>query len=258
MYLEQVLCAFRGDIDEARMREAFEAVVRRHPVLRTGFHWQGFKKPLQVVMKRVTLPWQTADWIAYPPGEQRQRMTAWLREDRSRPFALDQAPVLRCTLLRLSCRSYRLLWTFHHLLIDGWSLAVVLRDLFTIYQGLVTGQPTARPTSRPYREYVLWRQRHSDAGAADYWRRYLAGMAAPTRVTFGLVESAPRAAHGEATRQLAKTATARLVDLARSRRLTLNTVVSAAVAFVLARHAGRIGCHVRNDRVGPSCGTRAQ
>ena len=237
VYVEQVLCAIRGDIDGARLRRAFELVVQRHAVLRTSYHWQGFKKPLQVVMKKVTVPWTTADWRLYPGVEQRRRMDAYLDEDRRRGFALDQAPVLRCALLQLSDKSYRLLWTFHHLLLDGWSLAIILGDLFRIYEALPAEQGLVHDAPRPYRDYVLWRQRHTDSEASVYWRRYLAGLVAPSRVTTGSTPSL-RGNHEERSHVVPKPVAAALADFARTHRLTLHTIVSGALAAVLARHGG--------------------
>jgi amino acid adenylation domain-containing protein len=239
VYVEQAVCAIRGDIDGELLREAFRIVVQRYPALRTSFHWQGFKKPLQVVMKHVDVPWKTADWRRFRGAEQRQRMMTWLDEDRKRAFQLDQAPIFRCTLVRLASESYRLLWTFHHLLIDGWSLSIVFSQLFAVYEALLTGQPLPLAVSPPFRNYVLWRQSHTNADAPAFWRRYLAGIGGPTRVTSGTMMNSLRGRHQEVSHTLSEELTGRLREFARRHRVTMNTVVVGAVAFVLARRSGQ-------------------
>ncbi len=239
VYLEQVLCALRGGIDSTLLQQAFARLVERHAVMRTAYHWQGFKKPLQVVMKRVDVPWQTMDVRACGPGEQRRRMEEWLADDRTRGSRLDHAPVMRCAHVILSSTSSRFIWTFHHLLLDGWSVAILLRDLFEIYDGLLSGRRADQPRPRPYRDYVLWRQQHGDSGAADYWRRYLKGLAAPTRVASGVPPGEVRGQHTEAVQWLSRDATRRLSDRARAERTTLSSVVAGALAFVLARRTSQ-------------------
>src|SRR5260221_2164810 len=129
-YLEQVVCVIRGNLDQDRLRRAFEMVMERHGVLRNSFHWRGLSKPLQIVMKHVELPWRSDDWRSVKTVEQRRRANAWIAADRNLAFKLDTAPVMRCSLIRLSDQSHRLLWTFHHLLVDGWSMPLVFGNLF--------------------------------------------------------------------------------------------------------------------------------
>ena len=239
VYLEQVVCTLGRGIDPALLQQAFAQVVERHPVLRTAYHWQEFKKPLQVVMKRADVPWHTVDVRASSgPDEQRWRMEEWLEEDRRRPLRLDHAPVMRCALVRLSSASCSFIWTFHHLLLDGWSMAIVLQDLFAIYDGLLGGKALERPVPRPYRDYVLWRQQHENR-CADFWRRYLKGVVAPTRISSRVPMNHVGGRHAEAAGHLSKEATRQLVDLARAERTTLSSVVSGALAFVLARHTSQ-------------------
>ena len=240
VYIEQVLCEIHGDVDEQHLRQAFAIVVDRHPALRSTFHWQEFKKPLQVVMKHVDVPWQTLDWRHLPDPEQQDRMAAWLRSDRVQPIQLDQAPIFRCTLLRLSPRRYRLAWTYHHLLIDGWSLSIVLHQLFTGYRALQTGnQPSTNPAP-PFRDYVIWQQTQPTTAAPPFWRNYLAGITTATRVTTGAPTTTRVGKHLTATTVMNGESTWQVEDFARRHRITTNSVVAGAVAILLAQHSDRL------------------
>jgi amino acid adenylation domain-containing protein len=237
IYVEQVLCAIRGYVDGGLLRRAFERVVERHAVLRTSFHWRGLNKPLQVVMRRVQVPWQTLDWRALSSADRLRSMKDWLEADRSRPFRLDEAPVLRCSLIRLADESYRFIWTFHHVLADGWSLPIVFRHLFTVYDALVDGRTEASEPVLPYRNYVLWRQAYTNPDSPSYWHRRLNEISGPTRLTSGEL-GARGAAVREKTRRLPATLSSRLCSFTRTHRLTAYSVVLGALAATMARWSG--------------------
>jgi len=231
-YLEQVVCSLRGNLDQDRLRRAFEMVLERHGVLRSSFHWRGLSKPLQIVMKQVELPWQNHDWRSLQEAERQQRANDLIAADRSLTFKLDTAPIMRCSLLRLSDDRCDLLWTFHHLLLDGWSMPIVVKDLFEYYEALMDGRDAALPPVRPYRDYMLWRQSQNDPESPAFWRGYLAGITSPARITSNSAAASP---YGESSRQLPDSTAGRLCDFARVHRLTPYTVIAGALAFVIAR-----------------------
>ena len=231
-YVIQFTCRFDRPLDAGRFRHAWEQVVARQPVLRTAFLWQGLTAPLQAVRSAVDLPWLELDWRAVPPGEREERLAAWLEEDRRRGFDLRQAPLLRMTLLRLGDDAWRFVWSLHHLLVDGWSLSLLLKEVFAFYEA-----PSLRlPGSRPYRDYIAWLASQDLERAEAFWRGQLAGFATPTPV--GVKERGGEPSPRELEHVLPAAATADLEALARRHRLTPSTLVLGAWGLLLGRVSG--------------------
>ena len=164
-----------GELDVAAFRDAWRRIVERHAVLRTGFVWQELQRPQQVVWQRVELPWQEHDWRGLPPEEQQRRWQQLLQEDRRRGFELERAPLMRLTLVRVGEQAYRFAWSHHHLLLDGWSLALVLKELLVHYEAQRRGGSRAtparpRPTGSTSPGCVgrTWRRRRRTGGGS--WR----------------------------------------------------------------------------------------
>ncbi|PYQ23999.1 MAG: hypothetical protein DMF81_06875 [Acidobacteria bacterium] len=239
MYVEQMTCDVRGDLPLARWQDAWQRVLARHPVLRSGFMWEGLEKPVQVVSREARLAWHVEDLRGAAPDAQEQRIEDFLREDRRRGFALDAAPLVRCALFRLDEVRHRFVWTYHHLLLDGWCFSIVLREVLEVVE---SGTEALPPPARPYRDYIAWLQEQDPAPAEKFWRSALAGFDQPTPLPF-LQRQEESGSSGDAQpqviRNLPAELTGRLAAFAKEERLTLNTLVQAAWALVLGRAADR-------------------
>jgi amino acid adenylation domain-containing protein len=244
VYLERLSCELRGDLDPAAFHRAWEEVLARHPVLRTAFLWQGLDRPVQVVRRTVRLPWQEEDWRSLSFGEHEVRLAAFLDDDLRRGFDVTRAPLLRVALFRTGERAWRLVWTHHHLLLDGWARVHVLRDVLTLYEAARRGASLRLEPVRPFRDYVAWLQGEGARDRQDaeaFWRRTLAGFAAPTRAvpeSVGETGGETAGEQEETSLQLGPAETAALQERARRERITLNTLVQGAWALLLARASG--------------------
>jgi Condensation domain len=158
LYFEQLCCTLQGELDVAKFTAAWQQVADRHGVLRTAFIWENINKPLQVVGKVVNLPWVHYDWRSLTPTVQQEQFTEFLAADRQRGFILSQAPLMRFTLMRMAEDRYKLVWSYHHLLIDGWSLPTLMQEVFAYYEAAIQGESVTMALPRPYRDYVLWRE----------------------------------------------------------------------------------------------------
>ncbi|MBZ5723521.1 MAG: amino acid adenylation domain-containing protein [Acidobacteriia bacterium] len=239
--IEQMVCTLRETLEPSLLRRAWEHVVSRHPVLRTAFQFQADGDPVQIVSREVALPWQEHDWRTVPPDLRADRLAAFLSEDRHRGFNMSEAPLLRLTLVRVEEAEYRLVWTFHHALLDGRSFPLVLQEVFALYESSLTGQELDLPRPRPYRDYIEWLQSQDPSSAEAYWRRQLRGFSVATP----LVVDKPSGAHspaldrqGDDSVVLSAAATTALNELARGNGVTLNTVVQGAWALLLSRYSG--------------------
>ena len=154
VYREQTSCSLKGNLNVSAFQQAWGQVVQRHPILRTAFYWEELSEPLQVV--QVELPWEQRDWRGLSSLEQHGWLEAFLEADRARGFDLGQAPVMRCALLREAEDTYRFVWSSHHLLLDGWSLSLLLKEVLAFYEAYCRGRELRLESPRPYRDYIAW------------------------------------------------------------------------------------------------------
>jgi hypothetical protein len=194
--IEQIVCSLRHPVDVARLQAAWDRTARSLPRLGTSFRWVGVPQPLQRE-GAVVPPIEVRDLSAFPPEEQEARVTSFLEEDRARPFHLDEPPLLRLTLFRLGEEEYCLVWTFPHIVMDGWSFPIVLRQVLGHHDGVAEGEPEdAReaedapgavppPESPSYADFVRWYEARDTGGEEAFWRKYLGGYPGPTSVLGG-------------------------------------------------------------------------
>ncbi|HEX9731462.1 MAG TPA: amino acid adenylation domain-containing protein [Thermoanaerobaculia bacterium] len=235
VYFEQNAWSLAGPLDVGAFRRAWERLVERHAVLRTAFVWEGLPRPLQVVRRRAALPWQEVDWRRLGGHGEEGRFERMLAEDRRHGFAPSAPPLMRCRLVRLGHDRFRFVWSVHHLLLDGWSIALLLDELFALYDAIRHGAGDERPRPLPYRDYVAWLGRQDRAAAERFWRRALEGCREPAPSA----ASAAVLPHRHVRLDLDLDLTAALRAFARRGHLTLNTLLQGAWGLVLARAAGR-------------------
>lgn len=240
-YFYQYAYRLRGDLRLDAFEQAWQSAVDRHAVLRTAFIWEGVEKPLQVVRRQVRLPIERHDWRGVPEEEQRARFQSLLERDRAAGVDLLQPPLMRLHLIRKEEREWLLVNSHHHILLDGWSMAILLRDVLTAYETLVTGKTAALATTRPYRDYISWVNRRDMQQAETYWRGMLAGFARPTTIPIEAPSeqmSADSWPFAEQCWQWSTEKTDALQAFAKRCRVTVNTVLQGAWALLLHRYSG--------------------
>ena len=239
VYLQQLSLTLESDLDCAAFERAWHRIVLRHPILRTGFDWSDREVPLQVVHQRVQIPWLTCDWQELDEAEQRRQLSKFLLDDRTRGFDLASPPLLRLALIHLRERRHQLVWTHHHILLDGWSLATVIRELFALYEAESRQSEDRLEPVHPFRDYIVWLERQGTAGSEHFWRRELAGFTAATSLdVYRQVQAGAAAGLARREGRFATLAEA-LGSYARRHRLTPNTVVQGAWALLLSRYSGK-------------------
>jgi amino acid adenylation domain-containing protein/non-ribosomal peptide synthase protein (TIGR01720 family) len=236
VYHEQVVATLAGPLDPGLLARAWQQVADRHPVLRTAFVFKGVREPVQAVHRRLELPVERRDWREASVEEQERRLAELLEEDRVQGFDLTRAPLLRCRLIAAGEESHLFVLSFPHLLLDGWSLPLVMGEVLAFYEASRRGGEPALPPVRPFRDYILWLKGRDTAADEGYWRQTLAGFTAATP----LPAEPARPAEGSGSRSaaLSEAATEALAALARDRRLTLNTLAQGVWALLLGRLAG--------------------
>ncbi|WP_331730044.1 amino acid adenylation domain-containing protein [Streptomyces sp. NBC_00073] len=236
VYTTQMSFLIEGPLNVAALKASARVVLERHKNLRAAFIHEGLRQPVQVIPRNVELPWEEIDFSGLDAGAQEAAVEAWLEQDRTRRFDLSAPPLLRFTLIRLGDRRFRLEFTSHHLLLDGWSLPVLMRDLMTAYEQGGRGDGLARV--RPYRDYLAWVAQQDRGAAEEAWRRSLAGVEEATRLAPVHARAAQMAPEHVMVR-VPEELTAALTAAARSCGVTLNTVVQQAWAVLLGHMTGQ-------------------
>lgn len=235
VYTVQAVLALDGPVDAARLRASWEALVARHAALRAGFRHVSGAQMVQVIAREVTLPWREEDVSGLPLQEATAAADRMAGEELGRRFDLAAAPLLRIALVKLAEDRHWMVVTSHHVLMDGWSMPVVMSELSALYAA--GGDASGLPPTASYRDYLAWLNRQDKHRARDVWRAELAGLDAPTLVAPADLTRLPDS--GFVLTDLSEELTAGLVSLARGHGLTLNTVVQGAWAVVLSQLAGR-------------------
>jgi amino acid adenylation domain-containing protein/non-ribosomal peptide synthase protein (TIGR01720 family) len=239
-YFEQFHCRLEGDFQPDAFKAAWRRVLDRHEVLRAAVLRDKTAGPLQVIYRQVALPIEEQDWRSLSPAAQAERWEGFLAEDRRQGIDFSRAPLLRIALIRQAEQRWQFVWSHHHLLLDGWSNPLVLGDLFEHYAALAQGRSLQLPPHRPYRDYIAWLKAQPMAAAEAYWRERLAGIAAPTPLAFGRLESvATSSTNAIDLYHLPQGTTAALRNFAKQHRLTLNTLLQGAWALLLSRYSGQ-------------------
>ncbi|KAB0788936.1 amino acid adenylation domain-containing protein, partial [Pseudomonas aeruginosa] len=214
-----------GGLDPDRFRAAWQATLDAHEILRSGFLWKdGWPQPLQVVFEQATLELRLA-----PPGSDPQRQA---EAEREAGFDPARAPLQRLVLVPLANGRMHLIYTYHHILMDGWSNAQLLAEVLQRY----AGQEVAATVGR-YRDYIGWLQSRDAKATESFWRDRLASLEMPTRLARQARTEQP--GQGEHLRELDPQTTRQLASFAQGQKVTLNTLVQAAWALILQRHCGQ-------------------
>jgi amino acid adenylation domain-containing protein len=239
-YLEQLRTTLEGELRTDALRRAWELVVARHQALRSQFVWEHRDQPLQVVRREVELPWIEHDLGDLPEAEAEARIEELLAEDRSRGLSLDRAPLLRLAVVRRAGGRWEVIWTFHHILIDGWSIGLVQSEVWTAYRALVRGEEPELPPAPSLRAWIAWLGRRDDDTDRDFWRRAVHGLEEPfeTGLPGGEVAEG-ESDQGEVRTALPAEEVERLTLFARHHGLTFNAVAVGAWALLLQRYTGR-------------------
>ncbi|WP_254897273.1 non-ribosomal peptide synthetase [Amycolatopsis sp. Hca4] len=239
-YVDQARMLLDGVRDPDAFAVAWQQVADRTPVLRTELVWEGVEEPLQLVRHRAVVPVARHDWRGLSEAEQAEQLERLSAEDAATGLDLTTAPLMRLAIVALTHDRVLLMWTSHHIVLDGWSLAQLFTEVCEQYAALTEHRVPRVPAHRPFRDYLGWLAAQDLAAAEDHWRGVLSGFAAPTPLPW---DRPPASAHRTRSSRTIRVAlstedTERLREVARRHGLTVNTLVQGAWALLLAHASG--------------------
>ncbi|SDM57375.1 non-ribosomal peptide synthetase [Allokutzneria albata] len=242
VYHAQVDFVLDGVSDVNTLGRAWQEVVDRLDILRTSLVWQDVPVPLQVVRRGVELPITYFDWSGLDAREQQEELDAYLATDRAAKFTLAEPTIARVAIAALSGDSVAVVFTFHHVLLDGWSVQQIFAELFAGYARLSGRDGAATPVRRrPFADYVGWLARQDHQAAEVYWRDVLDGLPESPALPYDREPVPGHRSRGTAQvrRELPPELRRGLDALTKRKRLTLNAVVQGAWALLLAGYSGQ-------------------
>ncbi len=236
-YFIQARLELSGHLNLQAFESAWQDMLQRHSILRTAFVWEGLDTPLQLVQRESELPLIVEDW------QQRDKadLETMLEQDALTGFNLEQAPLMRLQLFQTGEQHWQLLWSYHHLLLDGWSVGLLMSDWLNRYSHHVGLTVSALPAPAPFAEYIAWLDRQDEVQAEAFWRSQLQGFTSPTPLPQldGAFPSVTGLPYGEQTLDIQGKQSQSLQNFCQQQGVTLNTLLQGAWGILLGSLAGR-------------------
>ncbi len=187
-YLEQMTVPLPGPIDEKIFRETYNHIIEKYDVLRTVFTYKKTRKPMQIVLKHRDRDIRLEDMSHLPETERETFFRQFQLDDRAQGFDLSKGPLIRLALLKMSPHDYRMIWSFHHILMDGWCIGLLFSDFMKIYSTLAAGQRYQKERVLPYSRYIKWLEQQDKSKGLAFWEKYLAGYEQQAVLPFPVAE----------------------------------------------------------------------
>ncbi|MFI5776150.1 amino acid adenylation domain-containing protein [Nocardia sp. NPDC051570] len=236
LYTLQITAELAGAVEADALEEALAVLLARHPGLGAAFLHRESGDPVSVLHTGIRVPLARTDLSGLPSAARNAELERLVGAERARRFDLTRPPLMRWTLVRLGAERFALIWTLHHILVDGWSMQLLVRELLTCYRD--RGGRGSLDAATPFRDYLVWLADRDHASAAAMWRTALAGMSLPTH----LFPSDPARRPAERTRmplRLSVAETATLTDFAAAQGITIGTICQGGWAYLLGRLVDR-------------------
>jgi len=245
IYVSQFCYKLDNSLNLSILKQAWQQIINRHSILRTAFYWKQRSDPFQVVYREAQLPWEEKDWCHLSSEEQQIFLENFLKQDYQKDFDFSQPPLMRITTIRLAEQQYQLTWTQHHLIADGWSTSLVVKEVLEAYKKLYNNQALSFQKPRPYRDYIALLQQKNLSKAKNFWKQNLDGFSNPTpfRVDRTIELNFTKNNDQELlfrqqTVKLSESTTATIQFLAKQHQLTLNTWLQGVFVLLLNCYSG--------------------
>ncbi len=235
-YVVQMSWKYNGRLDVGRYQEAWQRVITENDSLRTCFVWEGLDEPVQCVIKKPNLNWIVED-ICSQTLDLQEYLGRWMTLDRERRFDLRQ-PAYRLALIQYGPEEWTVVWSYHHILLDGWSLPLLLNRVHDVYDSSIKAVSPKRNTSLSFELYIRWLISKNRTEAEGFWKTYLANVIEPTPLPMDISRKSfevhqPIRKQQIETLQLDLDFTRRIATFVRQTQISLNTLIQFAWGKVL-------------------------
>jgi len=236
-YFEQSLLSIEGSLNMHYLEESFNRLIERYDILRTVFVYEKVERPVQVVMKsrKAYIPIENIEDLT--EAEKKAFVEEFKMKDRQRGFNLSKDILMRMSVIKTDRDLYKLIWSFHHIIMDGWCMAIIRQEFLEIYNSLKENRPPKLGKVFPYSDYIRWLARQNREEAALYWDNYLDGYSEQAVIPSTKAISAnEKYKVAELTLPVSENIKKSLEDLAGKNNVTLNTIVQSAWGVVVQKY----------------------
>lgn len=236
-YFEQMSFIIEGKIDLPKFEDAFNTVIDRYDILRTIFKYEKVEKPLQIVLKDRKAKIRFEDIRGLNIHDQDITIKGIQEDDRKKGFDLARNILMRLIVIQTEEEAYRVIWSHHHILMDGWCLGIIIKEFVEMYESLIGGKSITFPEVIPYSNFISWLEKRDREQARKYWKEYLDGyekqVSIPQKDGAKSIEGYKK---GQLHFKLGEDASVGLQQLAKDRKITISVVVQAAWGILLQRY----------------------
>jgi amino acid adenylation domain-containing protein len=232
----QVSFRLHRELNIFYVEKSLNKLIKRHTILRTAFISEGFDRIMQVVFKDRKIDFYYKD--IRKKLDKNNYIKAFKEKDKKRLFDLMKDVLIRTSILRVDDNEYEFIWSFHHILMDGWCIGLLVKEFFEIYNHFIEGKTCRLPEVKPYREYIKWIEKQDKKKSRNYWRRYLDGyeekvyVPERTQSTYSDIEYH----QVEDYCQISEKKTVELKNLAVKNNVTLNTLLQTVWGIILGKY----------------------
>jgi amino acid adenylation domain-containing protein/non-ribosomal peptide synthase protein (TIGR01720 family) len=177
--VEQTVFSIESKLNVEAFEKVWQSILERHEALRSSFHWEGLEEPVQIVHKHCEVPFRVLDWTSL--SEDSQNLEQVLADDRKKGFDLAKPPLMRILVIKQGESSYQVIWTHHHLQLDGWCNSILFKEIGLLYEAYCKGETIHLGKARSFKDYIQWLRRQDTKKAEQYWRQTLEGFKTPIR-----------------------------------------------------------------------------
>ncbi len=240
-YLEQFSCDLI-DANAEVFTKSWEYILKSHSILRSAFYYDKFKVPVQCVFKDVKLPVEILDFSSMAEKEQSGAIALFGKKEMENGFNFESAPLMRLALIRLSDRRYHMHWTYHHIILDGWSMPILLEEFLNIYERLLAGKKIEPKETDYYEDYIRYVERRDKNQEASYWVNYLKTLELGTLLPF-IKKTAERTKglgkYNSLVLSVSEEKSAQVRNYAQKNRITVNTLMQGVWSLLLQKYSGK-------------------
>lgn len=234
-YVEQMDMNVKGTLRYDLLEKSMNIIVERYDIFRTVFLHEKVKRPVQVVLKERPFTLDVVDLQDLSEDEQLERIDKFKQQDQLRGFDLSKDSLMRASVFQTGPASYRWIWSYHHILLDGWCFGLVVQELFAIYHALLHDVPYKLAPVKPYKEYIKWLEKQDKQASLQYWQQSLAGFDGQSTFKEQRKQTNEHEL-GEIEWSMSKEETAALSELALQQNATLSSALQSVWSVLLSRY----------------------
>lgn len=241
-YIKQVITDFEEEIDLNAFKETWKYLIRKHSILRSAFFYDEGGMTVQSVYDGIEMPVELLDFSNYSKEEQQSKILAFLDEDKTKGFPFDVVPLMRTTIIKTGPNNYKMIWSYHHILMDGWSNELLINEFGSVFSAYCRNEKVASSGLDLFEDYIKYIASKDAQEEEEYWKSYVRDISTPSLLPFISKTANDRNKGGghviDLKHKFSRSFTEELKSYAKRHQLTVNSVMQAVWSILLAEYTG--------------------